>query len=149
MLNHENEHEKARKTLASFPVSNLALFGPFHLISTPPCRRRLPRGSWFFILPRGGQKICISKFLKVLQTRHVDDVLRGGNIDFLFFWGGNCISKFPKGFANLACGPRLPTKGVLIFNFSEGGGGKKFAFLSSLKGFANQGNFGANWNCRA
>ena len=25
MLNHENEHEKALKTLASFPVSNLAL----------------------------------------------------------------------------------------------------------------------------
>ena len=26
MLNHENEHEKALKTLASFPVSNLALY---------------------------------------------------------------------------------------------------------------------------
>ena len=25
MLDHENEHEKALKTLASFPVSNLAL----------------------------------------------------------------------------------------------------------------------------
>ena len=138
-------------------------WGPFHLISTPPCRRRLPRGSWFSIFPRGGakdlhfkisegfckwglsttssegvvifyssqggrQKICISKFLKVLQIRHVADVFRGGNIDFLFFWGGNRISKFPKGFANLACGPRLPTKGVLIFNFSEGGGVKNSHF---------------------
>ena len=67
-----------------------------------------------------------------------------GGILFFIFLRGNRISKFPKGFANLACGPRLPTKGVLIFNFSEGGGGKKFAFLSSLNGFANQGNLGAN-----
>ena len=46
-----------------------------------------------------------------------------GGILIFYFSEGDRISKFPKGFANLACGPRLPTKGVLIFNFSEGGEG--------------------------
>ena len=101
-------------------VSLLPHIGPFHLISTPPVDDVFRGGRDFLFFP-GGQKICISKFLKVLQIRHVDDVFCGGNTDFLFFCGGNRISKFPKDFANLACGPRLPTKGVLIFYFSKGG----------------------------
>ena len=62
-----------------------------------------------FIFPRGGKKFAFQNFRRVLQIRPVDDVFRGGR-DFLFFPGGakNLHFKISEGFANKACGRRLP-----------------------------------------
>ena len=89
-------------------VSLLPHIGPFHLISTPPVDDVSRGGRDFLFFPGGGQKICISKFLKGFANKACRRRFPRGSLFFILPRGvKNLHFKISEGFANKACGRRL------------------------------------------